>query len=99
MPSVDIIDLNNQSVGSLDLADEVFGAPVNEHLLYEAVRHHLAGMRGGNAKTKTRHEVAGLRQEAVAAEGHGPRAYGFHPVAAVAAWRHDPRSATARLQL
>ena len=42
MPSVDIIDLNNKVVGSIDLSDAVFGAPVNEALLYEAVRHHLA---------------------------------------------------------
>src|ERR1700675_918089 len=58
MPSVDIIDLSNKKVGTLDLADEVFGAPVNENLLYEAVRHHLAGTRRGTASTKTRHEVA-----------------------------------------
>ncbi len=30
MPSVDIIDLKNQIVGTLDLADAVFAAPVNE---------------------------------------------------------------------
>ncbi len=36
MPSVDIIDLNNKKVGTLDLSDEVFGAKVNEDLLYEA---------------------------------------------------------------
>jgi large subunit ribosomal protein L4 len=59
MPSVDIIDLSNQKVGTLDLADAVFAAPVNEALLYEAVRHYLAGTRRGTASTKTRHEVAG----------------------------------------
>ena len=41
MPSVDIIDLNNKVVGSVDLADEVFGAPVNEALLYEIGRAHV----------------------------------------------------------
>jgi large subunit ribosomal protein L4 len=59
MPTVDIVDLNNQKVGSLDLADEVFGAEVNQALLYEAVRHFQAGERAGTHKTKTRHEVAG----------------------------------------
>ena len=43
MPSVDVVDLNNAVVGSVDLADEVFAAPVNEDLLYEAVRHSQAG--------------------------------------------------------
>src|SRR6202040_1392640 len=52
MPSVDIIDLNNKVVGSIELSDAVFGAPVNEALLYEAVRHHLAGTRRGAGSGK-----------------------------------------------
>jgi large subunit ribosomal protein L4 len=71
MPSVDIVDLNNAVVGSLDLADEVFGAPVNEHLLYEAVRHSQAARRGGNAKTKTRHEVSGSGKKLWRQKGTG----------------------------
>jgi len=71
MPSVDIVDLNNAVVGSLDLADEVFDAPVNEDLLYEAVRHSRAGQRGGNAKTKTRHEVSGSGKKLWRQKGTG----------------------------
>ena len=71
MPSVDIIDLNNAVVGSLELSDEVFGAPVNEDLLYEAVRHSQAGVRGGNAKTKTRHEVSGSGKKLWRQKGTG----------------------------
>jgi len=71
MPSVDIIDLNNAVVGSLDLADEVFGAPVNENLLYEAVRQSQAARRGGNAKTKTRHEVSGSGKKLWRQKGTG----------------------------
>ncbi len=71
MPSVDIIDLNNKKVGTLDLADAVFGAPVNEALLYEAVRHHLAGTRRGTATTKTRHEVAGSGKKLWKQKGTG----------------------------
>jgi large subunit ribosomal protein L4 len=71
MPSVDIIDLNNQVVGTVDLSDEVFGAPVNEALLYEAVRHHLAGTRRGTASTKTRHEVAGSGKKLWKQKGTG----------------------------
>ena len=55
MPTVEVIDLKNNKVGSLDLSDAVFGATVNDHLLYEAVRHHMADRRGGTAATKTRH--------------------------------------------
>src|SRR6266516_1817470 len=71
MPSVDVVDLNNAVVGSLDLADEVFDAPVNEDLLYEAVRHSRAGQRGGNAKTKTRHEVSGAGKKLWRQKGTG----------------------------
>ncbi|MGA3189067.1 MAG: 50S ribosomal protein L4 [Bryobacteraceae bacterium] len=71
MPSVDIIDLSNKVVGTLDLSDEVFGAPVNENLLYEAVRHYLAGIRRGTASTKTRHEVAGSGKKLWKQKGTG----------------------------
>jgi large subunit ribosomal protein L4 len=71
MPTVDIFDLNNAAVGSIDLADAVFAAPVNEALLYEAVRHHLAGTRRGTAKTKTRHEVAGSGKKLWRQKGTG----------------------------
>ena len=71
MPSVDIIDWSNKKVGSVDLADAVFGATVNEALLYEAVRHHQAGKRRGTASTKTRHEVAGSGKKLWKQKGSG----------------------------
>ncbi len=71
MPSVDVIDLSNQKVGSVELADAVFAAPVNEALLYEAVRHYMAGIRRGTAKTKTRHEVAGSGRKLWRQKGTG----------------------------
>ena len=71
MPSVDVIDLNNNKVGTLDLSDAVFAAPINEALLYEAVRHYLAGQRRGTAKTKTRHEVAGSGRKLWRQKGTG----------------------------
>ncbi|HEY6345831.1 MAG TPA: 50S ribosomal protein L4 [Bryobacteraceae bacterium] len=71
MATVDVIDWNNQKVGTLDLADEVFSAPMNEALLYEAVRHHLASIRRGTAKTKTRHEVSGSGKKLWKQKGTG----------------------------
>ena len=71
MPSVNVIDLNNEVVGSVDLADEVFAAPVNEHLLYEAVRNYQAGRRSGTAATKTRHEVSGSGKKLWKQKGTG----------------------------
>jgi len=71
MPNVDIIDLENKKVGTVDLADSVFAVPVNEALLYEAVRHHLACQRRGTAATKTRHEVAGSGRKLWKQKGTG----------------------------
>ena len=71
MPNVPVFNLSNQTVGSIDRADEVFGVTVNEHLLYEAVRNHLACERTGSAKTKTRHEVAGSGKKLWRQKGTG----------------------------
>ena len=71
MPKVDVIDLNNQKVGEVELSDEVFAAEVKESLLYEAVRQHQASARSGSAKTKTRHEVAGSGKKLWKQKGTG----------------------------
>jgi large subunit ribosomal protein L4 len=71
MPSVDIVDLNGAVVGSLELSDAVFGAEVNEALLYEAVRQHTAAQRSGTAATKTRHEVSGSGKKLWKQKGTG----------------------------
>jgi large subunit ribosomal protein L4 len=71
MPSVDVFDLDNRKVGTVDLADSVFAAEVNEALLYEAVRHQLAGRRSGSAKTKNRWEVSGSGRKLWRQKGTG----------------------------
>ncbi|MBZ5726194.1 MAG: 50S ribosomal protein L4 [Acidobacteriia bacterium] len=71
MPTLDVVDLNNQKVGELELADEVFGAEVNDALLYEAVRHFQAGRRAGTHKTKVRSEVAGSGKKLWKQKGTG----------------------------
>ncbi|MBV8935176.1 MAG: 50S ribosomal protein L4 [Alphaproteobacteria bacterium] len=71
MPSVNVVDLNNATVGSIELSDAVFGAEVNENLLYEAVRQHTAAQRSGTASTKTRHEVSGSGKKLWKQKGTG----------------------------
>jgi large subunit ribosomal protein L4 len=85
MPTVDIVDLTNTKVGELELADEVFGAEVNEALLYEAVRQFQAGKHTGNHKTKTRSEVAGSGKKLWKQKGTGRARIGSvrSPI-----WRH-----------
>jgi len=85
MPTVDIVDLNNQKVGEVELADSVFGAEVNQALLYEAVRHYQAGLRAGTHKTKVRSEVAGSGKKLWKQKGTGRARMGSvrSPI-----WRH-----------
>lgn len=71
MPIVDVIDLNNNKVGTVELSEAVFGATVNQALLYEAVRNYQANLRRGTAKTKTRHEVAGSGKKLWKQKGTG----------------------------
>ena len=58
MAKIDVHDLSGKKVGSLELADEVFGA-INEDLLWEAVKHYRAGLRAGTHATKNRKLVSG----------------------------------------
>lgn len=71
MPTVDVVDWSNKKVGEVALADEVFGAEVNEALLYEAVRQFQAGRRAGTHKTKVRAEVAGSGKKLWKQKGTG----------------------------
>lgn len=71
MPNVDVVDLTNNKVGEVELSESVFGAEVNEALLYEAVKHYMACRRSGSAKTKTRGEVAGSGRKPWRQKGTG----------------------------
>jgi large subunit ribosomal protein L4 len=71
MPTVDVVDLNNTVVSSVELADDVFGAEVNESLLYEAVRQYQAGLRAGTHATKVRREVSGSGKKLWKQKGTG----------------------------
>jgi len=65
------MDLNNQKVSEVELADDVFGAPVNQSLLYEAVRQYQAGLRAGTHATKVRREVSGSGKKLWKQKGTG----------------------------
>ena len=71
MPVVDVKNLDGKTIGQLDLADDVFGAKVNAHLLHEAVRHQLAGERAGTHKTKDKSEVSGAGRKLWRQKGTG----------------------------
>src|SRR6516165_11794717 len=70
MATIDVLNLNGEKVGSLELADEVFGA-VNEDLLWEAVKHYRAGLRAGTHATKNRALVSGSGKKLWKQKGTG----------------------------
>jgi large subunit ribosomal protein L4 len=70
MATIDVHNLNGEKVGSLELAEEVFGA-VNEDLLWEAVKHYRASLRAGTASTKTRGLVSGAGKKLWKQKGTG----------------------------
>ncbi len=59
MASVSVYNMEGKEVGTMELSDEVFGAPVNEHLVHMSVVAQLANKRQGTQKAKTRSEVSG----------------------------------------
>ncbi len=59
MPSVAIRSLDNEAVGSLELPEDVFTYPYNEHLIHLAVVSVRAARRAGSHSVKGRHEVRG----------------------------------------
>ena len=70
MATIDIHNLSGEKVGTLDLADEIFGA-VHEDLLWEAVKHYRASQRAGTHKTKGRWEVSGSGKKLWKQKGTG----------------------------
>ena len=59
MPKLNVLNIQGQNVGEIELSDAVFGVEVNEHLVHMAVVNQLANNRQGTQKAKTRSEVSG----------------------------------------
>ena len=73
MAHIDVIDLGGgATVGSLELADEIFAPEqINEALLWEAVKHYRASMRQGTAATKNKKLVSGAGKKLWKQKGTG----------------------------
>ena len=59
MAKFDVYSLDRKKVGEIDLKDEVFAGPVNEHLFWEVVKAKLASDRSGTHAVKNRSLVSG----------------------------------------
>lgn len=68
---VDVIDLDAKNVGSIDLADEVFGAEVRGDLLHRCVEWQRAKRRAGTHKVKVISEIRGTTAKPYRQKGTG----------------------------
>ena len=82
---IDIVNAQNEKVGSLDLRDEVFGGRVKTDLIHESVVHANAADRRGTHATKTRAMVSGTGKKPWRQKGTGRAQVGEarNPL-----WRH-----------
>lgn len=71
MPTIEVKNLQNQVVGELSLNDEVFGAPLNEALIYDALKNYQANQRQGTSATKTRGNTSGSGKKLWKQKGTG----------------------------
>jgi large subunit ribosomal protein L4 len=82
---IDIVNQQNEKVGSLDLRDEVFGGRIKVDLIHESVVHANAADRRGTHATKTRAMVSGTGKKPWRQKGTGRAQVGEarNPL-----WRH-----------
>jgi large subunit ribosomal protein L4 len=71
MPTVQVRNLNNETVGNIELSDAVFGVEINEALIHAAVKNYLANARAGTVGTKTRGDVSGAGRKLWKQKGTG----------------------------
>ena len=64
-------NLDNQEVGDIELADEVFGLPVRRDILARVVNWQLAKRRAGTHKTKGISEISGTTKKPYKQKGTG----------------------------
>src|SRR5688500_14812856 len=82
---IDVVNAQNEKVGSLDLRDEVFGGRVKTDLIHESVVHANCAARRGTHATKPRAMVSGTGKKPWRQKGTGRAQVGEarNPL-----WRH-----------
>jgi large subunit ribosomal protein L4 len=66
-----VISLDNQTVGEIELADEVFGVDLRTDILHRMVNWQLAKRQSGNHKTKGVSEISGTTKKPFKQKGSG----------------------------
>jgi len=83
--TLDIVNAQNEKIGSLELRDELFGGRVKGDLIWQSVVRENAGKRQGTHATKTRAMVSGTGKKPYKQKGTGRAQVGEarNPL-----WRH-----------
>ncbi len=76
MPEVDVVNIQNEKVGTVKLSDRIFEEKVNRPLIHEVVVMQQASMRQGTAATKTRGLVSGGGRKPWRQKGTGRARHG-----------------------
>jgi large subunit ribosomal protein L4 len=71
MPSTPLYDRTGKTVGTVELSDELFAAPVNTAVLHQVVTAQLAARRTGTHDSRTRGEVRGGGKKPYRQKGTG----------------------------
>lgn len=66
-----VYNLAGEVVSQIEISEKVFGVPLNEALVHQAVVRQQANARQGTASTKTRGEVAGSTKKLYRQKGTG----------------------------
>jgi large subunit ribosomal protein L4 len=82
---LDVMNNENEKVGSVELRDEVFGGRVNTGLMWESVVHANAAERRGTHGTKNRANVSGSGKKPWRQKGTGRARVGS---SRTPLWRH-----------
>ena len=59
MLKTNVLDMSGKVVGEIELSEAVFGVEVNESVVHDVVKNHLANRRQGTQSALTRAEVSG----------------------------------------
>ena len=59
MPTMNVLNMAGESVGTVELSDAIFGIEPNEAVVHAVVKNHLANCRQGTQSALTRAEVSG----------------------------------------
>ena len=66
-----VYDTTGKAVGKAEVSDAVFGVPVNQDLLHQALVYHQANQRQGSSNTLTRGNVSGGGRKPFRQKGTG----------------------------